>query len=169
LDNDPLSRVRAVPLYQERYVLITHEPSFLEYKSISWAQAAALPLCLLTPSMQNRRIIDAQFRAAGAQINAVMETNSLVTLWSHLQFGRWSTVVPQTFLLLFERKPGTVSIPLVEPEALYTLGMVAADREPLAPLTRAFLEFAQHSDLTAAIEQRINFDTQSKPLPNQRD
>jgi DNA-binding transcriptional LysR family regulator len=105
--------------------------------------------------MQNRRIIDAQFRAAGTQANAVMETNSLVTLWTHLAFGQWSTVLPQTFLLLFERRRGLVSIPLVEPEAFHTLGLVAADREPLAPLPRALLDFAQGLDLTAEIERRV--------------
>jgi DNA-binding transcriptional LysR family regulator len=157
LDNDPLSRVRTVPLYRERYVLITHEASaFAVYKSISWEKAATLPLCLLTPSMQNRRIIDAQFLAAGAHVNAVMETNSLVTLWTHLLFGQWSTVVPQTFLLLFEQKRGLVSIPLVEPETCHTLGLVAAEREPLAALPRALLDFAQGMDLTAEIERRIN-------------
>jgi DNA-binding transcriptional LysR family regulator len=157
LDNDPLSRVRAVPLYRERYVLITREDScFAGLAAISWAQAATLPLCLLTPSMQNRRIIDAQFRAGGAQVNAIMETNSLVTLWTHLLFGQLSTVVPQTFLLLFEQKRGLVSIPLVEPETFHMLGLVAADREPLAPLPRALLGFAQGLDLTAEIERRIN-------------
>jgi DNA-binding transcriptional LysR family regulator len=140
-----------------RYVLITHEASgFSGLKTISWAKAATLPLCLLTPSMQNRRIIDAQFRTAGAQVNAVMETNSLVTLWTHLLFGQLSTVVPQTFLLLFEQKRGLVSIPLVEPEAFHTLGLVAADREPLAPLPRALLDFAHGLDLTAEIERRIS-------------
>jgi DNA-binding transcriptional LysR family regulator len=157
LDNDPLSRVRTVPLYRERYVLITHEASgFSGLKSISWAKAATLPLCLLTPSMQNRRIVDAQFHAAGVQANAVMETNSLVTLWTHLLFGQLSTVVPQTFLLLFDQKPGLVSIPLIEPEAFHTLGLVAADRELLAPLPRALLDFAQGLDLTAEIERRIS-------------
>ncbi len=157
LDNDPLSRVRTVPLYRERYVLITHEASgFSGLTTISWAKAATLPLCLLTPAMQNRRIIDAQFRAAGAQVNAVMETNSLVTLWTHLLFGQWSTVVPQTFLLLFEQRRGLVSIPLVEPETFHTLGLVAADREPLAPLPRALLHFAKGLDVTAEIERRIN-------------
>jgi DNA-binding transcriptional LysR family regulator len=157
LDNDPLSRVRTVPLYRERYVLITHETSgFSGLKTISWAKAATLPLCLLTPSMQNRRIIDAQFRTAGAQVNAVMETNSLVTLWTHLLFGQWSTVVPQTFLLLFEQRRGLVSIPLVDPEAFHMLGLAAADREPLAPLPRALLHFAQGLDLTAEIERRIS-------------
>jgi DNA-binding transcriptional LysR family regulator len=157
LDNDPLSRIRTVPLYRERYVLITHEASgFSGLESISWAKAATLPLCLLTPSMQNRRIIDAQFQAAGAQVHAIMETNSLVTLWTHLLFGQWSSVVPQTFLLLFGQKRGLVSIPLVEPETFHTLGLVAAVREPLAPLPRALLDFAQGLDLTAEIERRIH-------------
>jgi len=156
LDNDPLSRVRTVPLYRERYVLITHESSgFSGLKSISWAKAATLPMCLLTPSMQNRRIVDAQFRAAGVQVDAVMETNSLVTLWSHLLFGQLSTVVPQTFLLLIEHRRGLVSIPLVEPETFHTLGLASADREPLAPLPRALLDFAQGLNLTAEIERRI--------------
>jgi DNA-binding transcriptional LysR family regulator len=156
LDNDPLSRVRTVPLYRERYVLITHEASgFSGLTNISWAKAATLPLCLLTPSMQNRRIIDTQFRVAGAQVDAIMETNSLVTLWTHLLFGKLSTVVPQTFLLLFEQKRGLVSVPLVEPEAFHTIGLVAADREPLAPLTRALLDFGQGLDLTTEIERRI--------------
>jgi len=156
LDNDPLIGVRTVPLYRERYVLITHEASgFAGLESISWAKAATVPLCLLTPSMQNRRIIDTQFQSAGAKADAVIETNSLVTLWSHIRFGQWSTIVPQTFLLLLEQKHGLLSIPLVEPETFHTLGLVASAREPLAPLSRAFLEFAQGIDLSADIERRI--------------
>jgi hypothetical protein len=42
------------------------------YTARSWLAAATLPLCLLTPSMQNRRIIDALFREAGAEIQAVI-------------------------------------------------------------------------------------------------
>lgn len=156
LDNDPLSRVRTVPLYRERYVLVTRKVSgFSGAPSISWAKAATLPLCLLTPSMQNRRIIDTQFTAAGVKVDAVIETNSLVTLWSHIRFGHWSTIVPQTFLLLLERQHGLVSIPLVEPEAFHTLGLVAAEREPLPPLSRALLDFAQGLDFSAQIERRI--------------
>ncbi len=156
LDNDPLSRVRTVPLYRERYVLITHEASgFAGSHSISWAKAATVPLCLLSPSMQNRRIIDMQFQMAGAKADAVIETNSLVTLWSHIRLGRWSTIVPQTFLLLLERRYELLVIPLVEPEVFHTLGLVASAREPLAPLPRALLSFAQGLDLSSEIEQRI--------------
>jgi DNA-binding transcriptional LysR family regulator len=156
LDNEPLSRVRAVPLYRERYVLVTRKSSGIaDSPSISWAKAATLPLCLLTPAMQNRRILDAQFLAAGATANAVIETNSLVTLWSHIRYGHWSTIVPQTFLLLLEQQGELISMPLVEPEAVHSIGLVASDREPLAPLPRALLDFAQTIDLSAEIEQRI--------------
>jgi LysR substrate binding domain len=121
LDNDPLSRVRTVPLYRERYVLITHEGSgFAGLQSISWAKAATVPLCLLTPSMQNRRIIDMQFHAAGAK-----------------------------------QRHGLLIIPLVEPESFHTLGLLASAREPLAPLPRALLNFAEGLDLTSEIERRV--------------
>jgi DNA-binding transcriptional LysR family regulator len=156
LDNEPLIGVRTVPLYRERYVLITHHKgSFAGLKSISWRQAATLPLCLLTPAMQNRRIIDSIFRAAGAEIRAVIETNSLVTLWSHIRFGHWSTVVPHTFLLLLQRQSDVIALPLIEPDASHVLGMVVSDREPVAPLARELLGVAGQFDLPSQIEQQI--------------
>jgi hypothetical protein len=37
----------------------------------------------------------------------VIEKNSLVTLGSHVRFGQWSTIVPQTFLLAGRAKART--------------------------------------------------------------
>ena len=82
--------------------------------------------------MQNRRILDMHLREAGAEIHTSLETNSLLTLWSHLRFGHWSSVVPHTFLLLGETA-GLTAIPLVEPEASHLIGLVASDRDPLPP------------------------------------
>jgi DNA-binding transcriptional LysR family regulator len=156
LDNEPLVGVRTVPLYRERYVLITHDRgSFAGLKSISWRQAATLPLCLLTPAMQNRRIMDSIFHAAGAQIRAVVETNSLVTLWSHIRYGQWSTVVPHTFLLLLQRQSDVIALPLIEPDASHVLGMVISDRDPVSPLARELLSVASQFDMPSQIEQQI--------------
>ena len=59
LDNEPLGRVTAVPFYEERYRLITSLGSPLgDRESVTWAEVGSVPLCLLTPDMQNRRIID---------------------------------------------------------------------------------------------------------------
>lgn len=42
--------------------------------------AAQLPLCLLTPEMQNRSLADQAFAQAGATVAPVMETSSVLAL-----------------------------------------------------------------------------------------
>src|SRR5438046_6566440 len=54
IDNEPLGRLRAVPLYLEQYRLLTSRDSPLgERDRVTWAEVAKIPLCLLTPDMQN--------------------------------------------------------------------------------------------------------------------
>ena len=154
LDNEPLARVRTLPLYQERYVLLTREAALAGRKTASWAEAATLPLCLLTPDMQNRRILDLHFHQAGAEVHAVVETNSLITLWSQLCLGGLSTVVPESFLLLLGTLDGLVAIPLTGPDATHLIGLVASDRDPLPPVAHALLDVARTLDLQAVINRK---------------
>lgn len=156
LDNEPLARVRSLPLYRERYVLLTRfEGAFRGRNAISWSEAATLPLCLLTPDMQNRRILDMHFREAGVEIHASVETNSLITLWSHLRFGHWSTVVPHTFLLLSGDMDGFTGIPLTDPTASHLIGLVASDRDPLPLVAHALLDIARGLDLGSMIDREV--------------
>jgi formate dehydrogenase len=105
--------------------------------------------------MQNRRILDMHFREAGAEVHAVVETNSLVTLWSHLRFGHWSSVVPHTFLLLLAERDRLAAIPLTEPDASHLIGVVASDRDPLPPVPHALLNVARDLDIAATIEDLV--------------
>jgi DNA-binding transcriptional LysR family regulator len=140
--------VRRFKLYTERYILLRQASGRQkDCDAISWAEAATHPLCLLTPDMQNRRILDMHFREAGTTAQPVIETNSMITLWSHLRSGRWSTVVPHTFLLLLSNMDGLTALRLVEPDASHAVGLVASEREPLPPLTRAFFDLAKKVDL----------------------
>jgi DNA-binding transcriptional LysR family regulator len=157
LDNEPLARVRALPLYQERYVLLTGNHSALGgRKVVNWAEAAALPLCLLTPDMQNRRILDMHFHQAGAEVHAVVETNSLITLWSHLRLGNLSTVAPESFLLLLGNLKGLVAVPLTDPDATHLIGLVASARDPLPPVAHALLDAARTLELQAVINRNTH-------------
>jgi DNA-binding transcriptional LysR family regulator len=157
LDNEALARVRCLPLYREHYVLLTQRDGALADRSaVTWSEAADQPLCLLTPDMQNRRILDMHFREAGAVVHAAVETNSLVTLWSHLRFGHWSSVVPHTFLLLLAERDGLAAVPLTEPDASHLIGIVASDRDPLPPVAHALLNVARDLDIATAIERLID-------------
>ncbi len=59
LDNEPLRDVRTLELYHERYFLLTPPGGpFADAATVAWEDAAATQLCLLSPDMQNRRIVD---------------------------------------------------------------------------------------------------------------
>ena len=83
LENEPVGRVMTIPLYRERYLLLTAPDGTLGAReSVTWAEAGRIPLCLLTPNMQNRRIIDHQLRSAGAEPAPTLESNSMIVLMS---------------------------------------------------------------------------------------
>lgn len=144
LDNEPLERVIAKPIYQEAYVLLTREDGPLgSLETISWAQAGQLKLCLLTSDMQNRRIIDGIFRSVGVMPKPAIETNSIFNLCSHAGIQGVSSIVSRQLLEFFGVPLGTKALPLVEPEAKRSIGLIVADRQPFAPLTRHLLTMSQ--------------------------
>ena len=113
---------------------------FRHYRRSNWIAAA---LCLLTPDMQNRRIIDAVFERVRRRPRAAIETNSVVALCSHVRFGNWSSIVPHTFPRLFPSTEGMLQIKLVAPSASQKIGLVVADRTPVSPLARSLLSVAR--------------------------
>ena len=150
LDNEPLPHVRTQPLYRERYLLVTQaDGPFGGREEVTWREAAELQLCLLDASMQNRRILDAIFHAAGVEPATPIETTSLLTVCAQVWLTRYSTILPHTFRPLVSALPGLHAIPLVEPTVTHTVGLVVADREPLPPLARALLAVASAVDVDA--------------------
>jgi DNA-binding transcriptional LysR family regulator len=138
LDNEPLSHVRAKPLYAEEYVFLTPAGgAYAEHESITWAQAAEAPLCLLTSDMQNRRIIDGIFRSVGCAPKPSVETNSIFNLCSHAAAGHWSSIVPTPLLRFFGMPQGTKALRLTDPQTSRTIGIIMSDREPASPVARS--------------------------------
>jgi DNA-binding transcriptional LysR family regulator len=144
LDNEPLGRVTSVPLYAERYTLVTAEgTAFAARKSVSWAEMGEVRLCLLTPDMQNRRIINQHLSEAGIPIKPMLESNSMVVLLSHVATGRWASIMPRNVAKSFGFSSEIKMIPIVEPEAAHVVGLVATHREPFTPLVSALLHEAR--------------------------
>ena len=157
LDNEQLSRVKVLPLYRERFVFISVRGSEggrrnSSKRTITWRDAAKENLCLLWPDMQNRRIIDRIFESVGEKPKPVIETNSLLTLISHVKLGGWSSIVPHSLLLLLGDLSDFVVLSLVDPRPSHSVGLVYADREPIPGLVRTFLASARRQKL----QQRID-------------
>ncbi len=144
LDNEPLGRVTSIPLYQERYQLITAAGNpYADSEAVTWREVSQLPLCLLTPDMQNRRIIDQHLQEAGVQVRPTLESNSMIVLFSHLRTGQWSSIMPLNLAETLGFAEPIRAIPIVDPDARHTVGLVATPREPHTPLVAALLEEAR--------------------------
>jgi DNA-binding transcriptional LysR family regulator len=140
LANEPLRGVRSRRLYDERYLLVAPaDGPHAKRASVTWRAAAEAPLCLLSPEMQNRRIVDRAFQAAGTAPQPVVETNSISVLHAHVRDARLCTVIADTWLHGFELPAGMRAIPLTEPETTQAVGLVWLDRDPEPPLTRALV------------------------------
>jgi DNA-binding transcriptional LysR family regulator len=146
LANEPLRDVRSQPLYDEHYVLLAPGDSpWAAGATVRWRDAAQAPLCLLSPDMQHRRIVDGLFARAGAAPQPAIETNSISTLLAHVREGRLCAVLADTWLRGFAVPPGMAAIPLAEPAAQQAVGLVWLDRDPEPALVRALAASAREA------------------------
>lgn len=146
LDNEPLGQVRTVSLYSERYVLLTNGDAGGKYglgQTVSWADLADLPLCLLTPDMQNRRIIDRHLADALVIDAPRVESNSTIALVSHVLTGGWATILPEQAVAPFIQSGPLVATPIVAPDIRQNVGLVVAPRETQRPVIAALLQEAR--------------------------
>ena len=144
VENEPLGRVSMIPLYHEHYRLLTSADAPLGNRDkVTWAEVAQVPLCLLTPDMQNRRIIDRLLKSAGGESRPTLESDSMILLYSHVRTGRWASVMPEKIAQTLGLTDTIRAIPIVEPEAVQTIGLVVPKREPMTPTTTALVDVAR--------------------------
>jgi DNA-binding transcriptional LysR family regulator len=111
LAHDRLAGMEALPLYDEHYALLTPEAPGLP-KSLRWQEVAEFDLGLLTPDMQNRRIINRNLAAAEVKVVPRIESNSILTLVTHVAESKVSTILPERIASFFAAQPGLVAVPI---------------------------------------------------------
>ena len=144
LDNEPLGRVQTVPLYSEDYRLLAASDGPLGKRDkVTWTEVGKVPLCLLTPDMQNRRIIEGLLRQAGAEVAPTLESDSIVVLFAHVRTGRWASVMPAKLAEVLGLTEKVRAIPIVDPVVTHSIGLVVPQRNPLTPLINALVNEAK--------------------------
>jgi DNA-binding transcriptional LysR family regulator len=144
LDNEPVGRVRSVPLYREQYHLVTAADSALgDRAQVTWGEVGQIPLCLLTPDMQNRRIIDRLLRDAGHEPAPTLEADTMIVLLAHVRTGQWASIMPAKLVEIFGVESPIRAIPIVGNTRQPTIGLVVSPREPVTPLIAALIAEAR--------------------------
>lgn len=120
-------KAQVLATYSERYVLLRRRAaggSAVDSVPMRWADAARLDLCMLTREMHNRHIVDAAFAQAGAVVQPVIETNSVLTLMLTVLEGDVCSVMPGVLAELARQYPALELVPLVEPDLRVMMGLL---------------------------------------------
>ena len=145
LGNETIGRLRALPLYTERYRLVLGPGAALRGRpSVTWPEVAGLKLCLLTADMQNRRILDRLLhRSAADQSACMLEADTVMGLLAHVRSGDWATVVSEQVAALLASTEPFQSVPIIDGGAAFIVGLVVTDHQPMSLSLQALLTVAE--------------------------
>jgi hypothetical protein len=154
LDDEALPGTRSVELYREQYVLVASVDDALMGKpEVTWADAAGLELCVLTTTMRNRRILDANMAAEGIHYRPAVEADSVDALYAHLTHSRRATIASTAWLPQLGVPQGFSARPMVKHGPSPAIGLVVLDRAPASIVAAALVAVATDIDLAARIDQ----------------
>lgn len=141
-------KLRALPQYIEHYFFLrradTPHPVELQVcDAISWQVASQSSLCLLTPDMHNRTIVNDAFSVAGCTVRAAIETNSILTMALSVVAGHVCSIMPGALVSAVRGYRELEALPLVSPQVRTPIGfMVHAHVRP-SRCMQAALDLAQ--------------------------
>lgn len=147
-------RLTAVPQYTEHYFLLRRRSGgatrgLLMGPPMAWADAARLPLCLLTPEMHNRRVIDQAFAVAGAAVQPAIETNSISALALAVLAGEVSSVMPGALVGTLRGEGALEALALRAPEVQTPVGFMLAPGGQATRTLQAALAMAGEAEWLA--------------------
>jgi DNA-binding transcriptional LysR family regulator len=148
--------VDLVPLYQEHYVLLAGADLLPAGSStLSWPEAAQLPLALLTPDMRDRQNIDAAFAKHDITVAPQVETDSVASLFAQAATGDWACIVPHTWLWTTSMAGDIRAVQLVDPALTAQIALATNHAGPGSPVARALSACAQHLKLNEFFEAQL--------------
>lgn len=143
LDNEPLGRMTATKLHREHYSLLcSGEHPLAQEAAIDWADLGDVRLCMLTPDMQNRRIVNHNLMAASVAPEVPVESNSTVFLASQVLYGGFATILPSDLAQFLAVGHGLTVVPIADTGLVPTVGLIARHQEPQTPVLQALMKVA---------------------------
>lgn len=156
LDKADLGRKNTLPLYTEQYSLLVRDtPQFKGRKTITWKEAAQLPLAMLRPSMHERRFVDQVFRNVKCEPSARVESESILHLMFQVQFTELCTIIPSHFAQAPGLHSGTRALPLIEPVVSQHVGLFWAEGEIALPMAHAFVSIVKKLSKSGDLRKRL--------------
>lgn len=153
---DPIEGLDFVDLYEDRYVLIAPVDMVApDTSALPWAEAANLPMTLLTPEMRVRQIVDATFANLGITLRPRVETDSVSTLLAQAASGDRACIVPHTWLWTTLMSADLRAIELTDPILTTPITVATNTGARSSPLVAGFVQSAQSLGLEQFFADRL--------------
>ncbi|RZS58170.1 LysR substrate-binding domain-containing protein [Sphaerotilus mobilis] len=159
-------RLTVWPQYTERYYLVERDraerpgdagPLEATGATCRWSDAAARALVLLTPEMHNRAIVDRALQSAGAQVQAAVETDTVLALLQPLLDdgpGALAAILPGALVATLRSVPGLRVRALVDPLVETPIGLLSASHVQPTPALSAALALAGEAEWLVDVAAR---------------
>ena len=135
--------VEIIPQYEEKFFFLTKKKNEFYEESLTWSDASKKDLCLLTPEMHNRKLIDIFFAKNNIKINPVMQTDSIFSLLLTVYTGQLSTILSGP-TANFAKINGELEIrELVEPAETTAIGIMIPAGNRLSIVQNAAKTFSK--------------------------
>jgi len=140
LDQEDLGHLNTLPLFAERLqLLVPDDEKYRGRDSITWQEAAELPLAMLRPTMRERQFVSQIFADVDRTPQPRVESESILHLMFQVQFGKLVTIVPEHFAKMPGLHPGTRMLELTAPSVIQNVGLVWGEGEPIMPMAGALV------------------------------
>ena len=148
--------LQVVPLYEERFIVLASADQLpRQGHTMTWADAAQLPLALLTPDMRIRQVIDKAFAESGVVVTPQVESDSVASLYAQVGVGAWASIVPHTWLRAMPVVGKARAVRLVEPDTRAQVSVATHAATPGSVVARAFVTAAQRLRLDEFFDQPL--------------
>jgi DNA-binding transcriptional LysR family regulator len=156
LDKADLGRKNTLPIYTEELSLLVPDRAEFQHRdTISWKEAAQLPLAMLRTSMHERGFVDQVFKSVGCSPVARVESESILHLMFQVQFTELCTIIPSHFAHAPGLHRGTRALRLVDPIVTQEVGLFWAEGEIVLPMANAFVSIVQKLNKSGELRKRL--------------
>ncbi len=154
---DEAHDVNLVPLYEEHYVLLSPADMLGSTGStMTWPEAAQLPLALLTADMRDRQIIDKAFADHAIEVSPQVETDSVASLFAQVAAGNGASIVPHTWLWTSPLGPEVRAVEMVDPVLKAEIALATNASGPGSPIARALVASAGQLSLNEFFDTQLS-------------
>jgi len=167
MEDKALDKMNGVTLYEEQLSLMVPKSMLsTRKKTITWKEVAELPLCLLSPYMKERQVMDEAFSIVDCNPSPKLECNSIFQLAFHVMQGTLATIVPSGFSRANDAFPGTREIQLTDPVISKPVGLVWEKVNPPLPMAQAFADLliASSDDISTSLQMSIDQSVSTKSV-----